>query len=224
MKKSIKVSMLMAMIPFVIATMVATSCGGGGSKPKTNEAAQTKEAAAERKLPFERGSYVELSNTLGMEIEKTIYFDKWGEWTAAEEKSETAVRTFIIKTHKVKIVKGKTHWELDLIKKTGKRYELDPASGGMEKVVSDALAGQMTAGLEVKELGEDNHLGYTCKKTYIKSSSMEVTTLSYGKLTMKIEGKMGGMTVSTVITSIDLNPPPASIFEVPEGIEIHVVN
>jgi len=47
-----------------------------------------------------------------------------------------------------------------------------------------------------------------------------MTVLSYGNLTMKMEGTMGKMPMSTKITSIDLSAPPASIFEVPEGIEV----
>jgi hypothetical protein len=39
---------------------------------------------------------------------------------------------------------------------------------------------------------------------------------------MKMNGNMGGLEVSSEIISIDLKAPPASIFEIPEGIEIEI--
>ena len=47
-----------------------------------------------------------------------------------------------------------------------------------------------------------------------------MTVLSYGNLTMKMEGTMGKSNISTKIVSIDLSAPDASIFEVPTDIKI----
>ena len=226
MKKTIQISILL-----LFAVIATASCGNSGSNPKTNEigneetVTKQEKAAVEKKLPFERGSYVEVTNAMGMEIKKTIYFDRWGDWTASEDKSEMSIMGQTIKTHKMEIVKGKTHWELDLIEKTGKRYELDFAAMDMAAAMAAAIGGKITEGMEIKELGEEKYLGYTCKKTYVKYAEMqmEATTLSYGNLTMKMEGKMGGsMNVSSMITSIDLNAPPSSVFEIPDGVEIEV--
>jgi hypothetical protein len=49
---------------------------------------------------------------------------------------------------------------------------------------------------------------------------MDVTSLTYGNLTMKTEGKMGGMEIYTAITEISENAPSASKFEVPAGVAI----
>jgi len=212
----------------LIAAIVATSCGGGGSKPKTGEntsdEATTEQAAAvDKKLPFERGSYVEVSKVMGMELEKTVYFDRWGDWTATEDKSEITMMGFTHKSHKLEIVKGKTHWELDLIEKTGRRYELNfELPAGIATAIAAAIGGKIAEGMEMKELGEEDYLGYSCKKVWVKYTDMqmEVTTLTYGNLTMKTEGKMGNMDISTMITSINLNAPPASIFEVPDDVVI----
>ena len=211
----------------LLLAVIAISCGGGGNQPNTS--GNTKKAAEEtsamdKKLPFERGSYVEVTNTMGMELKKTIYFDKWGEWTATEEKSETTMMGYTHVTHNLEIAKGKQHWKIDMIEKTGTYYELNFDPKGMASAISAAMGGKMTEGMEMKDLGEEEYLGYTCKKSYMKYTQMdmEVTTLTYGNLTMKMEGKMGQMDVSTQIVSIDLSAPPASIFEVPEGIEIEV--
>ena len=219
MKKKIQISTLL------LFAVIVVSCG---KKAETNVSADnlvTKEQeAVEKKLPFERGSYVEVTNTMGMELKKTVYFDRWGDWTASEDKSEMTIMGQTIKTHKLEIVKGKTHWNLDLIEKTGTTYELNFEAPGMATAIAAAIGGQMAEGIEMKELGEESYLGYTCKKMWIKYTQMqmEATILSYGNLTLKMEGNMGGLKVSTVVTSIDLSAPPASMFEVPDDVVVEV--
>ena len=217
----------------LLMVAIAVSCSGKGNRAKTDGDASTDQSSesvvkvsdAEKKIPFERGSYVEESTTMGIELKKTVYFDRWGDWTASEDKSEMTIMGHTIKTHKIEIVKGGTHWEIDMIEKTARRFELN-IPPGIAAALGAALGGKMMEGMEIKELGEENYLGYNCKKTQVKYSqmNMEVTTLTYGNLTMKTEGNMGGMNISSRITSIDLSAPPASIFEVPEGVEILMEN
>ena len=219
-------------IVLLLAAVLTLSCGNTGNKQKANEndneasssSVKTKEKdVTEKKLPFEFGSYVEESNMMGMDLKKTVYFDKWGDWTATEDKSEIKMMGITIKTHKLEIVKGKTHWDLDLIEKTGTRYEVPTIPQNIAvSLAAAAVGGKMMEGMEMKELGEENYLGYNCKKTFMsyEAMNMEVTILNYGNLTMKMDGNMGGMDISTRITSIDLNKPVATIFEVPDDIEI----
>ena len=118
MKKAVQISMLL-----LFAAIVTTSCGKGGSKSETNvsvneevvekpakASSKKAEAAAEKKIPFERGSYVQETNAMGMDLKQTVYFDRWGDWTTTEDKSEISMMGMTIKTHKLEIVKGKTHW------------------------------------------------------------------------------------------------------------------
>ena len=214
------------MIPFLF-TMVIISCG---NKTKTNDATgdaksnvnNEQKAPADKKLPFERGSYVEETNMMGMELKKTVYFDHWGDWKATENKSEIAMMGYTHKTDNLEIVKGDMHWNLDLIKRTGTSFVLNVPTGGMAAALAAAVGGKMAEGMEIKEMGEENYLGYKCKKTQVKYAQMQmdVTTLSYGNLTMKMEGTMGKSNISTKIVSIDLSAPDASIFEVPTDIKI----
>ena len=212
----------------LLFAVIITSCGNktktadtttGDAKPV---AKSEQKAPAEKKLPFERGSYVEESSTMKIAMKKTVYFDRWGDWTATEDQSEMTIMGRTHKTHKLQIVKGNTHWDLDLIEKTGTTYEMPVIPAGVAAALGAAIGGTMMEGMEVKELGEENYLGYKCKKTQVKYTQMEmvVTTLSYGNLTMKTEGKMGQMDISSRIVSIDLNAPPASKFEVPADVEI----
>lgn len=199
-----------------------------GNRAKTDAAdgvnVEQSKDNANKKLPFKQGSYVEESTVMGINVQKTIYFDNWGEWTATEDKSEMKMGGMTIKTHNLEIVKGKTHWQMDLLEKTGTKFELN-IPDGMATAMAAAVAGEMMEGMEVKNLGEEKYLGYNCKKIQVKYTqmNMETTVLTYGNLTMKMEGKMGGMDISTKITSISLNAPPASIFEVPAGVKIEDV-
>jgi len=211
----------------LLAAIAVTSCGGNsGNKQEASvdaaiEAAVTKQADGNKKLPFERGSYVEVTKAMGIELEKTVYFDRWGDWTATEMKTE------IIKGypgHDLEIVKGKTHWKLNLIDKTGTQFDAAEFSTGMAAALGTAMAGSMAKNMEIEKLGTENHLNYNCEKIRVKYKEMDldVTTLNYNNLTMKMTGSMGKMEMFSEITSINLDAPPASIFEVPEGIEIEV--
>jgi len=226
MKTKLSIVNYQLSIILLLATLLA-SCG---NKTKTGDATGDAKAAApseqkapaDKKLPFERGSYVEELNVMGTNMKKTVYFDKWGDWTATENKMEMTIMGQTIKTDKLEIVKGSTHWDLDLVEKTGTTYESPVLPTGMAAALAAAVGGKLTEGMEIKELGEEDYLGYKCKKTQVKYAQMQMdaTTLSYGNLTMKMEGKMGKMDISTKITSIDLSAPPASIFEVPEGVQV----
>jgi len=211
----------------LLLTVVATSCGNksktGNASGEVTAAAQSEQKASkDKKLPFERGSYSEVSNTMGIEMKKTVYFDKWGDWTATETEFEMGMGQYVSKTHKLEIVKGSTHWDLDLIKKTGRTYEAYVPNSGMAAALGAAVGGKMMEGTEIKELGDEDYLGYKCKKTEVKYNKMDmdVTVLAYGNLTMKMNGRMGKMDISNEITAIDLTTPPASIFEVPDDVAV----
>jgi len=210
----------------LLLAVILASCGNktktGDTTGEANAVAQSEQKAPqEKKLPFERGSYVEESSMMGFDVKKTVYFDRWGDWMATEDKSEMTIMGHTIKNDKLQIVKGSTHWDLDLIEKTGTTYELN-IPPGLAAALGTALGGAMMEGTEIKELGEEEYMGYKCKKTQVKYAqmNMEATTLTYGNLTMKMEGTMGKSKISTKITSIDLSAPPASIFEVPSDVVI----
>lgn len=174
------------------------------------------------KFPFEHGSYVMISEALGIEAQQTVYFTRSGEWKAFEDKSEVKVFGITVKSDKMHIIKGNQHWNLDLAEKTGTYYESDVAQEDPNALLSAALGGDPEEGMEVIDLGQEVYLGYTCKKTQVKYPvlAMDMICLSYGTLPMKCDGMVGPIKTSTRIISIDLNNPPASKFEVPAGITI----
>jgi hypothetical protein len=127
-----------------------------------------------------------------------------------------------ITTDKINIVKGNMHWEIDFKEKTGRQYKGLDLPPGVAAALGAAIGSQMMEGTEIEELGTENYLGFNCKKTRMKykDMEMEVTTLTYGNLTMKTEGNMGGMKIYNAIIEISEAAPPKSKFEVPEGINL----
>jgi len=231
MKKYLNLRNVVKISVTCLAVMTVISCSGNKSKDNgKNAETSTSQTSPDKgkQLPFERGSYVEESDVMGMVMTKTTYFDKWGEWKAVKQVFEMQMMGIDHKTEKLNITKGKEHWDIDLNKKTGTYYQLEyPSNTGMDATVAAAMSGNIPKGMELKDLGEENYLGYTCKKMYVKypSMDMEVTTLSYGNLSMKMDGRMGKMEIANKITSIDLTTAlPDSIFEIPKGVVITKTN
>jgi len=214
----------------LLLALTIVSCGGSSSKKQSNDGneASTSETkvARDKKLPFERGSYVEEQEAMGIGMNRTVYFDKWGDWKATEEKSELSFGNYVHKTHKMEITKGNQHWQLDLIERTGTYYEMKVYDSGMGAAIAAALSGKVTEGMEIKDLGEEVYLGYKCKKIKViyPAMNMEGTMLTYENMNMQMDIKMGIMDVNSKVISIDLNAPPASVFEIPEDIVFEAVN
>ena len=207
-----------------LVAIFAVSCANSGNKSaksgdNSDSASDTKkdkkEVAINKKLPFERGSYVmETDPGNGHPIKYTVYFDNWGDWMAT-------IGTTV--DNSIQITKGKTCWSIDMDEMTGTQYNSssNPSAGGMDAIAAMATAGKVMEGMEIKDLGVEEYLGYECKKIYAKYDAMkvEMTILTYQNLTMK-SVMTGNINITTSITSIDFTPPPASVFEVPEGVEI----
>ena len=175
------------------------------------------------KFPFEHGSYIQAIEALGIEMTTTVYFTRSGEWQAIEDKSEIKFFGISTKVDKLHIIKGNQHWDLDLAEKTGTYYTIDSTPEEADAVLKAALGGEPTEGMEITELGQENYLGYPCRKVHIKypALDMDVTCLSYGTLIMKNEGRIGPIRTSVKILSVDTSAaPPASKFEVPAGIHV----
>ena len=174
------------------------------------------------KFPFDHGSYVQIAQALGIEVSSTVYFARSGEWQAVEDKSEIKMFGFTTKVNKLQITKGTTRWDMDLTEKTGTQYEIDLSSDDADAVLKAAVGGESTEGMEITELGQENYLGYPCRKVQVRypALDMDVTCLSYGTLILKNDGRIGPLKTSTRIVSIDFSIPPASKFEVPAGVQI----
>ena len=161
-------------------------------------------------FPFDHGIYVEISESSGNEVMQTVYFTRSGQWRVYENKAERH------------IVKGKQHWVLDLVGKTGSYYDLNSTPKEANALISAALGGKPEEGLELIDFGQEDYLGYTCKKTMVRypAIDMNMVCLSYGTLVMKSEGRIGSIPTSSRIISMETNTPPASKFEIPAGVSI----
>ena len=182
-----------------------------------------------------------------MKITQTVYFAHWGDWVATEFLMEISE---LEDAHHLLIFKEKTYLEIDLIEKTGRMREftideLDKAINLGSILIAPYLKKLFGEAMEIKKEMSEEYLGYTCKKTHVKyvpikqknrkqkkkqAENAEITALTYdnGNFPMKTDMKLNiegvSMEMSSKITSINLDAPPASVFEVPDDVEIIVVD
>ena len=76
--------------------------------------------------------------------------------------------------------------------------------------------------MKMTELGEEEYLGYRCKKYRVTDTenAINITYLMHGNLLMCSECEAMGIPTSTYITKIELSSPPKDMFEVPKDFEI----
>jgi len=100
-----------------------------------------------------------------------------------------------------------------------------PGFGGRTQINFMNLTDEVVKANKIKEVGEDKIAGKTCKRYSITidmmGESMEQVLSIYQGITMKsvMESPMG--TMEQVVSKLEENPTiPASMFTVPEGIEV----
>lgn len=217
------------LVSIAIVVTMLSACSGNNNKAETQDGniqtTMAQELGAPHKYPFEKGIVYQDMSAMGMEMPTIIYVDKWGEWEATEMKMEMMG----VKTHTLKITKGEDYWDIDLEKKTGIHrkqhvntgyYGLDLEKMDMSKLSEEAK--KMLEGMRMEITGEEEYLGYKCKKMIIKEKDQKVSMemLMYGNMPMKMDGQAMGMDTRMAVTKIEKTAPPASIFEVPEGVTI----
>jgi hypothetical protein len=191
------------------------------SKPVSSSSKSVSSNAKNKKYPFERGIIYQQTSAMGIETNSSIYFDKWGDWTASETQQEMKVFGMSVKTHTREIVKGDEHWNLDFEKKTGTHF-LQSVAINQLGIDVDAMTDDIMRNMKIEKIGEEEYLGYRCIKYKVTDDKhgINLTTLMHGNLTMWAEGEAMGIPTSTYITKIDLSAPPKNMFEVPSDIKI----
>ncbi len=211
-----------------IATIILSACSSKNDDKKAETTADgsqttTSEPSKPHKYPFEKGIIYQKVTAVGMDMPTTVYVDKWGEWEATEMTMEIMGQ----KSHTLKIVKGNDVWDIDMEKKTGQHYTQSAMTGyqgldlenlDMSKLTDEAK--KMIERLRIEFTGEEEYLGYKCKKMVMKGKDMQVNMemLMCGNMTMKMKGKAMGFETSMEVTKIDKTAPPADKFEVPAGV------
>ncbi len=206
-----------------------TACGGGGPKGAASGAeaqAETKAAETAKLFPVEHGTIRQQMEAMGMKTTPTVYFDKWGEWQATESYSDmTMMGQKVVLDNSIEITKGSDHWKIDLEKMTGVKttQSFKNAMGFDPDQFTDEMKKELAANdMKVDQQADTTIMGHTCKKFHVTSQrlGMDVHYAAWGNIIMKMWGTTMQMPMKLEVLSIDASAPPASKFEVPEGVTI----
>jgi hypothetical protein len=180
-----------------------------------------------RTFPFEYGTFVEEMTFENSDdkIVTTTYFNHWGDWKTSRMISHLHGRVIEHNTY-LTIYKGDSVWEINLKEKKGTLSPWIRTDESETKSDSDEVSPHTIVSTE--DLGKETYLGYAVQKSRIQFySGYESIALTFHKrntsehsyvpFRMKTESSRGSI---TRIISLDLTPPPASVFEVPEGVTI----
>ena len=166
------------------------------------------------RFPFEYGTYVMVSESNGREIVKrTVYFTQWGEWQVITEK---LISTGIITTSREK---KDSAWFSSLRRRDVMQENIDDSNQEHKRNAGTTTvpkARRDSGPLTVTVLGEENYLGFPCVITHMAyPDGREITHLRYNTtFVMRSEVVFSdGTKVTFRVVSIDLTPPPASVFE-----------
>lgn len=213
-------------ILFMLVTFLFISCGKKQANKEADEASiapakSEKTITANKKFPLEHGTIYQQVTAAGFETTPTVYFDKWGDWQTTESTMLMEVMGMKTGSSTINIVKGDDHWDIDLTDKKGKHYKMNTKINDLG-VDLNKLTDDIKKQMKIEELGEENYLGYKCKKLKIKNDKlkMDMVYLTYGNMMMKMDGKAMGINTSMKVTKIDTKAPPAEKFRVPEGIKM----
>lgn len=189
------------------------------------------ESPWERKLPFKSAivQYDVDGNEKGTE---TLYIRASGQEQARFRKTKGKVMFMDVSADKVTITTPELVTEVDIDKKTGRKF-INPnkfmteeygklSAKEKENVKKNAVdmgtnMSQMMGGSVEKKAG--SHLGHPCD--VVKAMGITTCVMSDAGVMLKTEGSIMGMAIKTVATKFDKDAAvPADVFNVPSGIKV----
>jgi hypothetical protein len=185
----------------------------------------------ERKFPFKTAviQYDVAGDEKGTE---SLYIRASGHEQAHVRKTKGKVMFMNVSTDKVTITTPELVTEVDMEKKTGRKY-VNPTKFMIEEyaklsakeketVKKNAVdmgtnMSQMMGGTVEKKAG--SHLGYPCD--VVKAMGITTCVMSETGIMLKTEGSIMGMTLKTVATKFDKDGAVSSdVFNVPSGVNV----
>lgn len=189
------------------------------------------ESPWERKLPFKTAivQYEVAGDEKGTE---SLYIRASGQEQAHFRKTKGKVMFMNVSTDKVTITTPELVTEVDMEKKTGRKF-VNPSKFMIEEysklsakeketVKKNAVdmgtnMSQMMGGTVEKKAG--SHLGHPCD--VVKAMGITTCVMSETGIMLKTDGNIMGMTLKTVATKLDKDGAvPSDVFNVPAGINV----
>jgi hypothetical protein len=223
MKHVLTVMLLTAFISFPLSSCgKKTDASGMDSTKAVTEA--TKAAPANPgsgKYPIKSGIIHGESETMGMKGTTTKYFDDYGAKIREESSTTITMGSTSTKTNHVSIIKDGWMYSFEPEKKTGMKMKYSIPANMDYKNMSE----KMMKDYGVKEAGTETILGKECKIYEYSGAEKGAMTgkawIFWNVEAMKMDMKVGEMTMKTNVTSIEENTSiPSDKFEVPADIKM----
>jgi hypothetical protein len=156
------------------------------------------------------------SVTMGMKQNIMMYFDDWGQMVA----NEIHMSVLGQKTHIVSIIKDGWSYEIDMIKKQGRKVKID--MNAYDQINYLKMDDQMMKDFNITFIGDVEILGRQCKEYELnmKEQGLKAKTAVWNGIALRSEASVMGMSVKINVTKIQENVEiPAEKFEIPDDIE-----
>ncbi|MBF0292074.1 MAG: hypothetical protein HQK86_07950 [Nitrospinae bacterium] len=189
------------------------------------------ESPWERKLPF-KSAIVQYDVAGDEKGTETLYIRASGQEQVHVRKTKGKVMFMNVSNDKVTITTPELVTEVDMEKKTGRKF-INPnkfmseeygklSAKEKENVKKNAVdmgtnMSQMMGGTVEKKAG--SHLGYPCD--VVKAMGITTLVMSDSGIMLKTDGSMMGMTIKSAATKLEKDAAiPSDVFNVPAGINV----
>jgi hypothetical protein len=185
----------------------------------------------ERKLPF-KSAIVQYDVAGDEKGSESLYIRASGQEQASVRKTKGKVMFMNVSTDKVTITTPELVTEVDMEKKTGRKF-INPNKfmieeygklSAKEKETVKKNAGEMGTSMSQAmgasvEKNAGSHLGFPCD--VVKMMGITTCAMSETGIMLKAEGSIMGMTVKTTATKFEKEAAvPSDVFNVPSGVKV----
>jgi len=202
MKKIYSITLVIAFI------MVSCSQKNKSTATEQSEQSATTESAAPAQRYEIQSGCVVYNGPMG--AIQTLYFDDYG----AKEVFITEVDLGIAKSKEIQIRKDGYQYSYDPEKTQGTKMKW--STGG--DVNYSKMDKELMARYKVKELGNENLAGKSCKKYSAEFGGSPIVTWVWHNIMVKTITSFGDKEMVIEATKIDEGPVDQALFEIPEGI------
>ncbi len=176
--------------------------------------------AQARKYGLKSGIVTYSTETMGMKVKSTLYFEDFGKIECTETVFEMDLGDTKEVTHNRALTKDGYLYSFDIEKKSGTKRMIS-RSQSLGQYDFANMSDKVKKEYQLKELGSEKFLGRECKKYSMNNKDMEMkgTFLIWNNIPLKSETNAGGMDAKMIATKVEENGKiPAGMFEVPKDV------
>jgi hypothetical protein len=198
--------------------------GSGADSTKTAEGSASADASVKKgKYPVKSGIVTYDTETMGMKMPTTLYFDDYGNKECTEVNAELEMMGQKVKTHNVTITRDGYTYTLDMEQKTGTKMKVPTGGADPKNMDFSSLSEEMMKQMHMAKGANENVLGKECSVFTMDNPDMKMkgTFAVWNNIPLKSNIDMGGMAIIMNASKVEENASvPADKFEIPKDIKL----